>query len=81
MKDKIQNFEIIKELYMSLYNVVRDNLLEYSRNCPIFEQEKIDEDLRLNAFEFLNFQNNYNSKELLNTYEFFYINLVGFLVI
>ena len=81
MKDKIQNFKIIKELYMSLHNAVGDYLLEYPRNCPIFEQEKIDEDLRLNAFEFLNFQNNYNSKELLNTYEFFYINLVGFQVI
>ena len=41
-------------------------------NCPILKQEKIDEDLRLNAFEFLNFQNNYNSKELLNTYDFFF---------
>ena len=37
---------------MSLYNTVGDSLLEYLHNCPIVEQEKIDEDLRLNAFKF-----------------------------
>ena len=37
---------------MSLYNTVGDNLLEYLHNCIIVEQEKIDEDLRLNAFKF-----------------------------
>ena len=70
--DTTKNFKIVKELYMSLYNTVGDNLLEYLHKRPILDQEKIDEDLRLNAFEFLNFQNNYISKELHNTYDFFF---------
>ena len=53
--DAIQNFKKVKELYMCLYNTVVDNLLEYLHNCPILEQEKIDEDLRLNVFKFLDF--------------------------
>ena len=68
--DTIQNFKIVKELYMSLYNTIGDNLLEYLHNCPYLEQEKIDEDLRINAFEFLTFQNNYNSEELFSIYDF-----------
>ena len=72
MTDIIQNFKIVIELYMYLQNTIGEFLIEYLHNCPISKQEKIDEDLRLNTFEFLNFQNNYNSKELLNTYDFFF---------
>ena len=70
--DIIQSFKIVKELYMSLYNTTGDNLLENSNNSLILGQENIDTDLRLNAFKFLNFQNNYNRKEITNAYEFFF---------
>ena len=74
-------FQNLKELCMSLYKTVGDNLLEYLHNCPILKQEKIDEALRLNAFNFLNFQNNYNSKEIINTCDFSFVDLIDFLVI
>ena len=50
--DTIQNFKIVKELHMSLYNTVGDNLLEYLHNCSILEQEKIYKNFKLNAFKF-----------------------------
>ena len=51
--DAVQNFKTVKKLYVCQYNTVGDNLLEYLHNCPILAQEKIDEDLRLNAFQFI----------------------------
>ena len=70
--DTIQSFKTVKELYMSLYNTVEDNLLKYLHNCLILEQEKLCKNFKLNAFKFLNCQNNFNSKKVINTYNVFF---------
>ena len=70
--DTIQNINLCKQLYMSVYNTIGDNLPEYIINFPILNHEKIDEDMRINAFYFITNQNKYNSNEIINTCDYFF---------
>ena len=50
----------------------------YLKNLPILEQESVHEDLRLNEYEFLDFNNAYNQSELINTFDSLYYNFGRF---
>ena len=47
------------------------NLHEYLRNIPKIEFEKIDEDFRLNSFCFIDFENEYNTKGITDSFNYF----------
>ena len=66
------NFNILKDLYQNLYVSIGHCLHEYLYNLPILEKENIDEELGLNQHKFLEFNNKYNDREIINTYDSFY---------
>ena len=69
--DTVYNLTFCKEPYKFLYNTIGDNLLDYLHNRPTVELQKTDEDVRINLLFFLNFQNKYNSQEIIDAYDYF----------
>ena len=63
---------LCKALYNVTYISIASNLHEYLRNIPKIELEKIDEDFRLNAFCFIDFENEYNTKEIIDYFNYFF---------
>ena len=57
-----------------MYTSVGHNLHYYWQNLPILEQESVDEDLRLNECKFIDFNNEYNQSEMINTFDSLYNN-------
>ena len=64
-----ENFNVLKNFYQNFYVSVGHYLHDYLYNLPILKKENIDEDLRLNEYKFLNFNSNYNDREMINTYD------------
>ena len=67
-----ENFKILKHAYQNFYVLVGRFLRDYLYNLPILEQDAIDEDLRLGEYKFLDFNSNYDGREIINTYDSFY---------
>lgn len=67
-----ENFNILKGLYPNSYVSVGLYLHDYLYNLPILEKENIDENLRLNQYKFIDFNNKYNDRVLINTYDSFH---------
>ena len=43
----------------------------YSRNIQKIDLENIEENLRLNTFKFMDFENEYNSKKTIDSFNYF----------
>ena len=67
-----ENFKILKLVYQNFYVLVGRFLRDYLYNLPILEQDAIDEDLRLGEYKFLDFNSNYDGREIINTSDSFY---------
>lgn len=52
---------------------------DYLYNLLLLKKENIGKDLRLNEYKFLNFDNNYNDRAIISTYDSFYYNHSRFL--
>ena len=68
----MKNLSNCKHLHNTLYNVVADNLHEFLAYCPMTKRDTMDNDMRINGLSFLDFQNQYNSKEIIRAYDYFF---------
>ena len=75
LKKKIN---ILKNIYQNFYVSVGHYLYDYLYNLPLLGKENIDEDSTLNEYPFLNFNSNYNDREIIDTYDSFTVTTVDF---
>ena len=75
---KKKKINILKNIYQNFYVSVGHYLYDYLYNLPLLEKENIDEDSTLNEYPFLNFNSNYNDREIINTYDSFTVTTVDF---
>ena len=72
LNDTRTNFEIVKNLYNELYDMVGVNLHEYFKNLNIDKRQKIDQDLTNNNFFTWDPQESHIQNRILTTYRDFY---------
>lgn len=61
-------------MYQNFYTSLGLYLHIYLYNLPLPENENIHKDLILNEYKFIGFNNNYNNREIINTYDNYYFN-------
>ena len=78
LNTKKKKINMLKNIYQNFYVSVGHYLYDYLYNLPLLEKENIDEDSTLNEYPFLNFNSNYNDREIINTYDSFTVTTVDF---
>ena len=72
LNDTRAHFEIVKNLYNELYDMVGVNLHEYFKNLDIDKRQKIDQDLTNNNFFTWDPPESHIQNRILTTYRDFY---------
>ena len=67
-----ENLVLCKAVYNVTYISIASNQHEYLENIPKIDLGRIYEDLRLNGFYFIDFENEYNTKEIMDSFNYFF---------
>ena len=70
--NSINNLTICKELYANLYANVGSSFHDYLQHIPEQHLSKTEENLRINIYSFVYVQNQYHTKEVMNTFDRFF---------
>ena len=68
INDTIDNLAICNDYYSNIYTKIGATFHQYLQKIPAFLIEKMEEDLTLNHCFFINLKNEYNTEEIMYTF-------------
>ena len=72
MNYKIDNLTIYKDYYSNIYANIGATFHQYLQKISAFLIEKMEEDLTLNLYSFIDLKNEYNMEEIMHTFNRFF---------
>ena len=72
INDTIKNLQTCKNYYAEIYANVGGSFQNYLKNPPDVLFKKMEDDLRLNLYSFIDLKNEPNTKEILHTFDRFF---------
>ena len=72
INDTTDNLTISRDFYSNIYANIDATFYQYLQKYPAFLIEKMEEDLTLNLYSFIDLKNEYNTEEDMHTFDRFF---------